>query len=668
MEASPAGRKLLRSDYPHRLEPGISWFLVCYVIGVLYMFLALAIVCDEYFVPALEVIVENLELHDDVAGATFMAAGGSAPELFTSLVGTFKDSAIGFGTIVGSAVFNVLFVIAMCALFSKDELALTWWPLLRDSSYYTFGLLVLAYFYGYHTQGEIEWFEALVLFAMYGGYIVIMAFNETLHEFFVTTFMGGRESWVQYQIEKEAEDLKYAGRKREIFFRMGVLALLQGDVASHLAGVAVVTKIRGGVYETFNSIDKVKEGIINTADLRALFEKLELNVSEEELAAAQKELDENDDGEIDYEEFKMWYDKSEDRVRSEMNQIFDNLDPVASTVEVEVDAPSDGSRSCNGANDGGMCSGPRESSTTTTTKKVKKDVVHKSKLRDALLRSPRKASKKVRSMSLSEMNEMGLAIDEAMGSLVCDKNGFIGREHFVEWYSDHIFNQGQAQPQAQGEEEEEDDEEAVFDSLAWPEEKGWKPKALYIISAPVAYLMFISVPDCKKSGPFILGLTYEGAGCWFAFFGAILWIGIFSWFMVEWAEIVGDTLEIPPEVMGLTFLAAGTSVPDLLSSVIVAQQGKGDMAVSSSIGSNIFDILVGLPVPWLLYIIIKEKNVTVDADSLQISILVLVGMLAAVVGVVKVCNWRMNRPMGYAMLVLYVIFMAQDLFRAFYFN
>ena len=50
--------------------------------------------------------------------------------------------------------------------------------------------------------------------------------------------------------------------------------------------------------------------------------------------------------------------------------------------------------------------------------------------------------------------------------------------------------------------------------------------------------------------------------------------------------------------MGLTFLAAGTSVPDLLTSVIVARQGQGDMAVSSSIGSNIFDVLVGLPFPW----------------------------------------------------------------------
>ena len=63
------------------------------------------VICDE----------ENLNLSDDVAGATFMAAGGSAPELFTSMIGTFQRSAVGFGTIVGSAVFNVLFVIGLCA-------------------------------------------------------------------------------------------------------------------------------------------------------------------------------------------------------------------------------------------------------------------------------------------------------------------------------------------------------------------------------------------------------------------------------------------------------------------------------------------------------------------------------------------------------------------------
>ena len=45
-----------------------------------------------------------------------MAAGGSAPELFTSIIGVFvADSNVGIGTIVGSAVFNILFVLGMCA-------------------------------------------------------------------------------------------------------------------------------------------------------------------------------------------------------------------------------------------------------------------------------------------------------------------------------------------------------------------------------------------------------------------------------------------------------------------------------------------------------------------------------------------------------------------------
>ena len=50
---------------------------------------------------------------------------------------------------------------------------------------------------------------------------------------------------------------------------------------------------------------------------------------------------------------------------------------------------------------------------------------------------------------------------------------------------------------------------------------------------------------------------------------------------------------LPLQVMGLTFLAAGTSIPDLITSVLVAKEGLGDMAVSSSIGSNIFDVTVG---------------------------------------------------------------------------
>lgn len=63
---------------------------------------------------------------------------------------------------------------------------------------------------------------------------------------------------------------------------------------------------------------------------------------------------------------------------------------------------------------------------------------------------------------------------------------------------------------------------------------------------------------------------------------------------------IGDTINIPDSVMGLTFLAAGTSVPEAVSSVIVTNQGHGGMGISNSIGSNTFDILLCLGFPWFV--------------------------------------------------------------------
>ncbi|VEL20688.1 unnamed protein product [Protopolystoma xenopodis] len=96
-----------------------------HIFATLYMFLGLAIVCDAYFVPSLEVISEVWNLKPDVAGATFMAAGSSAPELATTLVGVFisKDD-VGLGAVVGSADFNVMLVISLCALFAKQFLVM----------------------------------------------------------------------------------------------------------------------------------------------------------------------------------------------------------------------------------------------------------------------------------------------------------------------------------------------------------------------------------------------------------------------------------------------------------------------------------------------------------------------------------------------------------------
>jgi sodium/potassium/calcium exchanger 2 len=124
-------------------------------------------------------------------------------------------------------------------------------------------------------------------------------------------------------------------------------------------------------------------------------------------------------------------------------------------------------------------------------------------------------------------------------------------------------------------------------------------------------------------------------------------------------------LGIPEAVAGVTVLAAGTSVPDLLSSLIVARQGQGDMAVSSSIGSNIFDVLVGLPFPWILYNLINQREVLVRAPNLFFSLCVLLFMLVSVIAIIKCSGWVMSRGLGYSMMGLYLIFIAQDLLQQF---
>ena len=126
--------------------------------------------------------------------------------------------------------------------------------------------------------------------------------------------------------------------------------------------------------------------------------------------------------------------------------------------------------------------------------------------------------------------------------------------------------------------------------------------------------------------------------------------------MVWWAEVFGIVCYIPTVVMGLTFLAAGTSVPDLLSSVVVAKQGKGDMAVSSSIGSNIFDLNFGLALPWFLFGI-TVGPVKINSDGLTVSILTLFMMVGLVITTIHFSGWKLTPQLGNIMFTLYGCYM-----------
>jgi K+-dependent Na+/Ca+ exchanger-like protein len=153
-----------------------GWALHIFVL--LYVFYLLAKLCDGHLTFALEVIVDKLKLSEDVAGATFLAAASSAPEIFVSVVSTFiLISAGGVGNIVGSALFNLLVIVGACPLFAGRTLNIWFYPTLRDGVVYAVSLVEL---YLVLMDGKVHWWEAAILVATYAVYVSIMVFNQTI--------------------------------------------------------------------------------------------------------------------------------------------------------------------------------------------------------------------------------------------------------------------------------------------------------------------------------------------------------------------------------------------------------------------------------------------------------------------------------------------------------
>ncbi|CAN0312426.1 unnamed protein product [Bubo scandiacus] len=515
-----------KGEYPKdlfSLEERRKGAVILHVIGMIYMFIALAIVCDEFFVPSLTVIIEKLTISDDVAGATFMAAGGSAPELFTSLIGVFiSHSNVGIGTIVGSAVFNILFVIGMCALFSREILNLTWWPLFRDVSFYIVDLILLIIFF---LDNLIMWWESLTLLTAYFCYVTFMKFNVQVEEW-VKKFLN------RNKVEKVTADAE--GKSPN-----------SGDKDDQTLTTKPRLQRGGSSASLHNSLmrNSIFQLMIHTLDPLA-----------EELGS--------------YGNLKYYDTMTEEGKFKERASILHKIAKKKCQVE----------------------DSERQNGAANHEKSAKVEVA-------------------VTPPSDSGPVQNGIA-------------------HNVE------------------EENEEDEDQPL--SLAWPDTP--RKQLTYLLVLPIVFPLWVSLPDVRKPVKKVFFLLH--------FFGSISWIAFFSYLMVWWAHQVGETIGISEEIMGLTILAAGTSIPDLITSVIVARKGLGDMAVSSSVGSNIFDITVGLPLPWLLYAVINSfAPVAVSSNGLFCAIVLLFIMLLFVILSIAFCKWRMNKILGFLMFGLYFVFL-----------
>jgi len=489
--------------------------IVIHVLISLYMFLGLAIICDDYFVASLEQIVEKLQLSDDVAGATFMAAGSSAPELFTSIIGVFVAKGdVGIGTIVGSAVFNILVIIGLCALLCDKPTQLSWWPLLRDSSYYLVSIAILIVTM---LDSEIYWWEAGIMLLFYMGYIIVMKFNTTL----------------QAKVSK----LGCCGQKDE-----------KENV----------------------KMDPAQNGDVTTSLMQ-----------------------------------------SGEPKRVTVSTQGPNGETVATVDEVAALKYSTTSQK-----------GPDEMAAIGMRMMISNSFAPKTRLRMA--------------SRLLIMERKNLVTQrETLNKLGEPERALMTKE-----------------PSRLSEPDEDDDEESFVHPFQ-PPKGDFGSFMKWFISWPLLLCLFLTIPNCNnpKFEKFFI----------VTFLMSTVWIAAFSYVMVWMVCLVGYTLGIPDTIMGITFLAAGTSVPDTIASVMVARNGYGDMAVSNSIGSNVFDILLGLGLPWFLSTTIRpngaSETVHINSNGLMISVSLLLLSLIIVVLSIKLNGWKLDKRLGIIIMLSYASFL-----------
>lgn len=130
-----------------------------------------------------------------------------------------------------------------------------------------------------------------------------------------------------------------------------------------------------------------------------------------------------------------------------------------------------------------------------------------------------------------------------------------------------------------------------------------------------------------------------------------------SYVMFDASTRAACVSRISPMSVGLIFLAAGTSIPDLATSVAVAKQGEGDMALANAMGSNVFILLPGLGLPWMAHCIGKGTvHFAGEFGRIVPDLIILVFVQFLLVGLLAQNKRKLSRDVGTVLLVIYAIY------------
>jgi cation:H+ antiporter len=120
---------------------------------------------------------------------------------------------------------------------------------------------------------------------------------------------------------------------------------------------------------------------------------------------------------------------------------------------------------------------------------------------------------------------------------------------------------------------------------------------------------------------------------------------------IRGAVRIGEAMGIPEAIIGLTFVAGGTSLPELFTSVVAMLRKEADISVGNIIGSNIFNlgfVMSGVAV-------IRPLSIGIQLRTFDFWVLLATTGLACLI-----LYWRkvVERPAGACMLVLYILYIA----------
>ena len=112
-----------------------------------------------------------------------------------------------------------------------------------------------------------------------------------------------------------------------------------------------------------------------------------------------------------------------------------------------------------------------------------------------------------------------------------------------------------------------------------------------------------------------------------------------------------------PMLIGLTIVAIGTSLPELVTSVVAAKKGESEIALGNVVGSNIFNILFILGASGIVHPLRCDIAAFIDSG-----ILIVVSLLMYFI---CISGKKVNRPEGIACIAVYVLYLIYVILRSY---